>query len=187
MNSAHAVFGLWPSTAGSVRRPIRPTTDPSQRHCTGARAAVTVLWPRAWQRGGVLTDGASMAGTSVCLHGEHDDGMRKALDKRVEAGAHPIGLTMVRCWRRLQQWHARTVDDERQLTRSGEWSCSSREDRGTSRVTELRKRGGHKGSSSRREESGGVRPKQATWAGLWQSPASRRGQKARVGWGGRVH
>jgi hypothetical protein len=73
------------------------------------------------------------------------------------------------------------VDDKQQPARSGERSCSSMEDRGMSRLTELRKRGGHGGSSPRREESGSARPKQATWVGLWRSPASRQGQKAGVG------
>jgi hypothetical protein len=101
MNSAWAIFAMWPSTAGSVLRRIRPIVGPSQQHHAGARRSLR----RGHVHGGALANGASVAGTLVCLHTEHDGDMRKALGKWMEAGAHPSGLTTVRWWRR-----SRTAD-----------------------------------------------------------------------------
>jgi hypothetical protein len=71
--------------------------------------------------------------------------MRKASGKRMEAGAHLSGLTTVRWWQRRRR--SQTMDGEWRMVRSGDCSCNSREDRGTSCVTKSRKRGGHRGSS----------------------------------------
>jgi hypothetical protein len=100
MNSA------WPFLACGPAQPARSRCQYGPRPAQAgiiARTRVGRSPRRGHTRGGALADGTSVAGTLVCLHGEHGGGMWQVPDKRMEEGAHLSGLMTVR-WTTSGSW-----------------------------------------------------------------------------------